>query len=109
MNQLNTNITKNHTDTKISGASLSSFRKFVQKYLQSKKVRWTRQLLLELANKPAIFRSINDLGNSTGLNNAVYPVLASLHRQGLIEARQLKNIKGIVLAYRLTEKGSLAM
>ncbi len=113
MNQLNTEVTKNNTSAKGLGISLSSFRKavfnFAQQCLQSRKSIWTRQLLLELANKPAIFRSINDLGSSTGLNSAVYPILASLHRQDLVEARQIKDIKGTTLTYRLTEKGFFAV
>ena len=93
---------------KTPNANRSLYKKvsnFIRQRSHSKKKRWTRTLLLELANKPLEFRSIDDLGESTYLDNIVYPILARLHRQGLVETRQYRNVEGIMLTYRLTKRG----
>ena len=107
MSELNINITKNNinsqnlkmsvlSDTNTKGHKKNSnvssrFHKlasdFLEQRLHPKKKSWTKDLLLELANKPNSFRSVNDLGKSTQLNSVAYPILAKLHRQGLVEVK----------------------
>ncbi len=125
MSELNINIKKNGINSqnlRINMPSLnegkdqnknlnvsSNFYKavsnFIEQHLHPRKKIWTRDLLLELNKKPTTFRSINDLGKSTQLNNIVYPVLAKLHRQGLVETKLYKDRQGTMLAYRLTKRG----
>ena len=111
MNNLNTDITS--INIQDSGINLLYSSKTVvnsaKKYLQSNKSKWTKQLLLELTKTPLTFRPVSDLGNSSGLDNTVYPVLAKLHRQSLVETKQFKDTRGIMLTYRLTEKAFLAL
>ena len=127
MNELNINIRKNNIigqnleinpsnaepksqDKDLNVTSVTSnFRKaasnFVKQCLEPKKNKWTKELLLELANTPVTFRSIKDLGSTTHLNDVVYPILAKLHRKGLVESRPYRDTKGTMLTYRLTEQG----
>ena len=111
MNYLNTNISNNHINIQDLGISLySPFRfviRFIKQYLHPNKSKWAKTLLIELTKTPVTFRTISDLGSSTGLGDAVYPLLASLHRQGLVETRQFKDTRGTILTYCLTEKGFL--
>ncbi len=121
MSELNVNIVKDNLDTKNLRINIlpnievktytetlsNKILKFVKKYLNPRKEKSMRKLLLELANEPIKFRSINDLGKSTHLNAIVYPTLAKLHRQGLVETKLYKDIKGTLLTYRLTERGLL--
>lgn len=123
MNEFNINITENNINAKDLGNNLSiteaksqdktlnilNFHKiasnFIKQSLQPRKSKWTKKVLLELAHRPVTFRSINDLAGSTHLSNVIYPVLAKLHRQGVVEARPYKDTKGTILTYRLTERG----
>ncbi len=123
MNELNINIVKDNAHPQNPRISMLSTKEvevqnrtanvkpyqavsnFIRQLLHFKKKKWTREVLLELANKPLEFRSIDDLGKSTHLDKVVYPILAKLHRQGLVEARQHKNAEGLMLTYRLTKRG----
>ena len=125
MSELNINTTRNsinsqnlgintlsNSDVEIQNKNSNaspSFHKivsnFIEQRLHPKKESWTKDLLLELACKPIAFKSINDLDKKTQLNTVMYPILANLHRQGLVETKQNKDSKGTILTYRLTANG----
>lgn len=72
---------------------------------RSRKQRRTTRLLALLAEEPAAYKVVGDLAHSSQLGSVVYPLLADLSRQGLVEHRWVAIDEETRLVYRLTPKG----
>ena len=79
------------------------FRVF--KTFRRKKERRMARLLALLAEEPAVYKSAGELARLSQLENVVYPLLADLSRQGLVEHRWVAMDKESRLVYRLTPEG----
>ncbi len=72
---------------------------------KGQKERRMARLLALLAEEPAVYRTVGDLARLSGLGNVVYPLLADLSRQGLVEHHWALVEEETRLVYRLTPKG----
>ncbi len=63
------------------------------------------RLLALLAEEPDVYKTVADLTQLSGLGNVVYPLLANLSRQGLVEHRWAAVGEETRLVYKLTPKG----
>lgn len=62
-------------------------------------------LLLALKNAPNHYLLAGDLGEETGLHSAALPLLARLHKKGLVEPKWIGTDVSPQLGYSLTAEG----
>ena len=77
----------------------------VFKTFRRKKERRMARLLALLGEEPAVYKSAGELARLSQLENVVYPLLADLSRQGLVEHHWVAVDKESRLVYRLTPAG----
>lgn len=63
------------------------------------------RLLALLAEEPTVYKTVADLARLSGLGGVVYPLLADLSRQGLVEHRWAVVGEETRLVYKLSPKG----
>jgi hypothetical protein len=61
--------------------------------------------VLDTLSKAKDFRLVEDLAEVTQLGPVVYPVLAEIHKHGLVEPQWIDNPGGPKLGYHITLKG----
>lgn len=81
--------------------------RLLKKRRASKKERHMKILLAALADDPDSYQVVEDLAKATDLHQVVYPLLADLTRQGLVEHEWLEASDRRRLAYRLTPRGRM--
>jgi DNA-binding PadR family transcriptional regulator len=64
-----------------------------------------QQVLAFLSQTSEEHVSVEDLAAATKLGAVVYPILSSLHEQGMVEPRWLQKVAGPQLNYQITLKG----
>jgi hypothetical protein len=86
---------------------LQMLGRWLKERMASKKERHMKRLFAALANDPDTYKAIKDLAKATDLHQVVYPLLADLTRQGLVEYEWLEAYDRRKLAYRLTPCGRI--
>ncbi len=61
--------------------------------------------ILELLSQTSEIQLVEELAEMTKLGPVVYPVLAELHKHGLVEPEWIHNLGGPKLGYHITLKG----
>ena len=78
---------------------------YFKKRAKSAKEHRSKQVLTVLLQTPFETKTVDEIGQETGLGPVVYPLLASLHRQRLIELEWQRGNHDSALSYRLTPEG----
>jgi DNA-binding PadR family transcriptional regulator len=64
-----------------------------------------QQVLVLLSQTSEEHVSVEDMAVATNLGAVIYPVLSSLHEQGMVEPHWLRKVAGPQLNYQITLKG----